>query len=153
MTLTAVVWGYRGQYRIEDDWSRLKGRSLSLTPMYLQDESRMQGLVLLLSLAVRLLTLLEWQVRKQLQDSGQTLKGIYPGQPGRQTRRPSAEMLLKVFQGISLSVVEVAGEVSLHLTPLTPLQERLLALWDLPADLFHRITQLCAEPPPVLSER
>jgi transposase len=153
MTLTAVVWGYRGQYRIEDDWSRLKGRSLSLTPMYLQDESRMQGLVLLLSLAVRLLTLLEWQVRKKLQDSGQTVKGIYPGQLGRQARRPSAEMLLKVFRGISLSVVEVAGEVSIHLTPLTPLQERLLALWDLPADLFHRITQLCAEPPPVLSER
>jgi transposase len=153
MTLTAVVWGYRGQYRIEDDWSRLKGRSLSLTPMYLQDESRMQGLVLLLSLAVRLLTLLEWQVRTKLQDSGQTLTGVYPGQPGRQARRPGAEMLLKVFQGISLSVVEVAGEVSVHLTPLTSLQERLLALWDLPADLFHRITLHCAEPPPVLSER
>jgi transposase len=153
MSLTAVVWGYRGQYRIEDDWSRLKGRSLSLTPMYLQDESRMQGLVLLLSLAVRLLTLLEWQVRKKLQDSGQTLTGIYPGQPGRQARRPSAEMLLKVFQGISLSVVEVAGEVSFHVRPLTPPQERLLALWDLPADLFHRLTLHCAEPPPVLSER
>jgi len=146
MTVTAVVWGYRGQYRIEDDWSRLKGRSLSLTPMYLQDESRMQGLVLLLSLAVRLLTLLEWQVRKNLQDGGQTLKGVYPGQPGRQARRPGAEMLLKVFQGISLSVVEVGGEVSIHLTPLTPLQERLLALWDLPTDLFHRITLHCAEP-------
>jgi transposase len=148
MTLTAVVWGYRGQYRIEDDWSRLKGRSLSLTPMYLQDESRMQGLVLLLSLAVRLLTLLEWPVRKKLQDRGQTLTGIYPGQPGRQARRPSAEMLLKVFQGISLSVVEVAGEVSIHVRSLTPLQEGLLALWDLPADLFHRLTLHCADPLP-----
>ena len=153
MTLTAVVWGYRGQYRLEDDWSRRKGRSLSLTPMYLQDESRMQGRVLLLSLAIRLLTLLEWQVRKKLQDSGQTLTGVYPGQPGRQARRPSAEMLLKVFQGISLSVVEGAGEVSIPLTPLTPLQERVLALWDLPADLFHRLIQHCAEPLPVLSER
>jgi transposase len=151
MPLAGVVWGYRGQYRIEDDWSRLKGRSLSLTPMYLQDEHRMQGLVLLLSLAVRLLTLLEWQVRKKLQDSGETLRGIYPGQPGRQARRPSAEMLLKVFKGISLSVVEVGGEVSLHVRPLTPVQERLLALWDLPADLFHRLTLHCAQPPPVLS--
>jgi transposase len=153
MTLTAVVWGYRGQYRIEDDWSRLKGRSLSLTPMYLQDESRMQGLVLLLSMAVRLLTLLEWQVRTKLQESGQTLTGFYPGQPGRQARRPGAEMLLKVFRGISLSVVEMAGQVSLHLTALTPLQERLLTLWDLPTDLFQCIILHCAEPPPVLSER
>jgi hypothetical protein len=38
--LAAVVWGYRGQYRLEDDWSRLKGRPLSLTPLYLQEEGR-----------------------------------------------------------------------------------------------------------------
>src|SRR5512143_846764 len=62
MVLPQVVWAYRGQYRIEDDWSRLKGRPLGLTPMYLQDERRMQGLVYLLSLALRLLTLLEWVV-------------------------------------------------------------------------------------------
>ncbi len=45
MVLPQVVWAYRGQYRIEDDWSRLKGRPLGLTPMYLQDEERMQGVV------------------------------------------------------------------------------------------------------------
>ena len=28
MGLVQVVWAYRGPYRIEDDWSRLKGRSL-----------------------------------------------------------------------------------------------------------------------------
>src|SRR6266566_2470217 len=51
MTLPPVVWAYRGQYRIEDDWARLKGRSLGLTPVYLQDEQRIQGLVYLLSVA------------------------------------------------------------------------------------------------------
>jgi hypothetical protein len=25
LPLAAVVWAYRGQYRVEDDWSRLKG--------------------------------------------------------------------------------------------------------------------------------
>jgi transposase len=154
LDLAGVVWGYRGQYRIEDDWSRLKGRPLSLTPMYLQDEARMQGLVLLLSLAVRLLSLLEWQVRKKLQESGEKLKGVYPGQAGRQTSRPSAEMLLKAFKGISLSAVEVAGRVSSLLTPLSPLQEKLLVLWDLPSDLYHRLTTLCFPgSPQTLGER
>jgi transposase len=154
LDLAGVVWGYRGQYRIEDDWSRLKGRPLSLLPMYLQEESRMQGLVRLLSLAVRLLTLLEWVVRKKLQESGQTLRGVYPGQPGRQARRPSAEMLLKGFRGINLTVVEDAGRVTLLLTPLSPLQEKLLGLWDLPSDLYQRLTTLrIPGPPPGLSER
>src|SRR5262245_48949622 len=66
LTLSPVVWAYRGQYRIEDDWSRLKGRSLSLTPVYLQDEERIQGWVSLLSLALRVLTLVEWVVRERL---------------------------------------------------------------------------------------
>jgi transposase len=152
LDLAAVVWGYRGQYRIEDDWSRLKGRPLSLTPLYLQEERRMQGLVLLLSLAVRLLTLLESVVRKKLQEGGQTLKEVYPGQAGRQTKRPSAELLLRAFEGISLAVVEVAGQVTTHLTPLSPVQQRLVNLWDLPADLYRRLTLHSAEPPPSLGE-
>ena len=153
LELAAVVWAYRGQYRIEEGWSRLKGRPLSLSPMYLAIESRMVGLVLLLSVAVRLLTLLEWQVREKLREGGETLKGIYPGQPGRRCSRPSAELLLGAFEGISLTVVEVAGQQTAHVTPLTALQQRLLVLWDLPPDLFHRLTLHCADPPPALSER
>jgi transposase len=98
LALAQVVWAYRGQYRIEDDWSRLKGRSLGLTPLYLQDEGRIQGLVYLLSLALRVLTLLEWQVRERLRQEGSKLRGVYAGQPGRQTARPSAELRLGVMQ-------------------------------------------------------
>jgi transposase len=64
LSLAGVVWGYRGQNRLEDNWSRLKGQPLGLTPMYLQQESRIVGLVLLLGLALRLLSVLEWVVRR-----------------------------------------------------------------------------------------
>jgi transposase len=149
LNLAGVVWGYRGQNRLEDNWSRLKGQPLGLTPMYLQQESRILGLVLLLSLALRLLTLLEWMVRKKLQEKEQTLKGLYPGQPGRQAMRPSAELLLKAFKGISLVIVESAGQLVAHRTPLTALQQQLLDLWRLPPDLYHRLTLHLLEPPPI----
>jgi len=149
LNLAGVVWGYRGQHRLEDNWSRLKGQPLGLTPMYLQYESRIEGLVLLLSLGLRLLTLLEWQVREKLQETGQTLKGLYPGQPGRQASRPSAELLLQAFKGISLALVEVAGQCSTHLTPLSPLQQKLLTLWELPPNLYQRLTLHFPEPPPI----
>jgi transposase len=149
MGLAAVVWGYRGQHRLEKDWSRLKGRPLSLTPLYLQEESRIQGLVLLLSLAVRVLTLLEGTVRQQLGQTKETLRGVYPGQPGRQARRPSAELLLRAFKGVSLAVVELAGQQVTHVTPLTPLQKRLLDFWNLPANLYQNLTLHFAKPPPI----
>ena len=148
LNLAGVVWGYRGQNRLEDNWSRLKGQPLGLTPMYLQHESRIQGLVLLLSLALRLLTLLEWRVRKKLQERKETLKGLYPGQPGRQAKRPSAELLLQAFKGISLAIVEVAGQRAAHIPPLKTLQQKLLDLWELPPDLYLRLTLHFPEPPP-----
>src|SRR6266545_2246411 len=141
LTLPQVVWAYRGQYRIEDDWARLKGRSLGLTPVYLQDEARIQGLVYLLSVALRLLTLLEWEVRERLHQEGSKLQHLYAGQPGRRTARPSAELLLRALQTISVSVVEVHGRIHVLLTPLTKVQQRLLELWDLPPDLYEKVVR------------
>jgi transposase len=149
LNLAGVVWGYRGQNRLEDNWSRLKGQPLGLTPMYLQYESRVLGLVLLLSLALRLLSVLEWTLRKKLQENKETLQGLYPGQPGRKAKRPSAELLLEAFKGISLVIVEAAGQLATHITPLTALQQKLLDLWGLPPDLYQRLTLHFPKPPPI----
>ena len=96
---------------------------------------------------MRLLTVLEWTARKKLEENKKTLKGLYPGQPGRQARRPSAELLLRALEGISLVVVEVGDQVSMQVTALTAMQQKLLDLWDLPADLYHRLTIHFHEPP------
>jgi transposase len=152
LVLAQVVWAYRGQYRIEDDWSRLKGRPLGLTPMYLQEEVRIQGLVYLLSLALRLLTLLEWVVRERLRQEGKKLQGIYPGQPGRKTARPSAELLLRAMKTISVSVVELNGQIHALLSPLTEVQKRLLDLWGLPPDCYDKLTSAFPRPPTKTSE-
>jgi transposase len=150
--LAEVVWAYRGQYRIENDWSRLKGRSLGLTPLYLQDEGRIQGLVYLLSLALRVLTLVEWVVREQLRQEGSKVHDVYAGQPGRQTARPSAELLLKVMKTISVSVIEVNGQRHALLSPLTEVQKRLLELWDMPSDLYKKLAREFPKSPSNLSE-
>jgi transposase len=152
LNLAGVVWGYRGQNRLEDNWSRLKGKPCGLTPMYLQYESRILGLVLLLSIALRLLTVVEWKVRKKLQESGKRLKGLHPGQPGRHSSRPSAELLLRAFKGINLTIVEVAGQRLTHVTPLSGLQQTLLHLWGLPHDLFQRLSTQIPESPLELSD-
>jgi transposase len=152
LVLPQVVWAYRGQYQIEDDWSRLKGRSLGLTPLYLQDEGRIQGLVYLLSLALRVLALMEWVVRERLRQEGAKLQGGYAGQPGRKTARPSAELLLGAMKTISVSVVEVSAQTHVLLSPLTKVQKRLLQLWDMPPDLYEKVARGFPKPPMNTSE-
>jgi transposase len=118
----------------------------------LQDEERIQGLVYLLSVALRLLTLLEWAVRDRLHKEGTTLQNLYAGQPGRRTARPSAELLLRALKTIRVSVVEVHGHIHVLLTPLTKVQQRLLELWGLPPDLYEKVACAFPEIPESMSE-
>ena len=136
LSLGQAVLAYREQYRIEDGISRLKGRPLGLSPMFLQAEPRMIGLIHLLTVALRVLTLIEFRVRRTLQVEQKTLSGIYAGQKGRQTTRPSAELLLKAFQGIDAVVGTIKGESISYLSPVTATQRRVLHLLELDIRLY-----------------
>ena len=48
-------------------------------------------------------------------------------------------MMLPVFRGITLSRITVNGETYEHLTPLTPVQERIVGLIGLPPEIFSRL--------------
>ena len=139
LSLKQVVAAYWSAYLVEQGIRRLKGHSLSLTPLYLKCEQRIVGLIFLLSIALRVLVLMQFVARENLQRAGTMLKGIYPGQPGRQTTRPTTEMMLHVFRGITLSRITVDGETYEHLTPLTPVQERIVELIGIPLESFSRL--------------
>ena len=58
--------------------------------------------------------------------------------------------------GLKTAVAPVGSvtitEVSVLLSPLTALQQRLLELWDLPKDLYEQLTLRFSKPPPIMSE-
>ena len=152
LALLAVVLAYRGQYLIERCFGRLKGKALSLVPMFLQTESRVEGLLRMLTIALRLLTLVEFVARQQLKKEGREIAGLYAGNEKRATASPTTEMMLRAFRGVSLIVVEVAGELKAMLSPLTALQERLLELLGLTANVYLRLVQHFLKPALNLSE-
>ena len=80
LTLRQAVLAYRSQYLIERSFGRLKGHPLSLSPMYLQRDAHATGVIRLLSIGLRVLTLLEFVARRRLDQEGGTLSGIYPGE-------------------------------------------------------------------------
>jgi transposase len=139
MSLKHVVAAYRSAYLVEQGMRRWKGRALSLTPLSLRDEQRIVGLIFLLSIALRVLGLMQCVARENLKTEGTTLQGISPGQPGRQTTLPTTEMRLCALRGITLSRVTINGETYEHLTPLNPVQERIVALMRIPRETFSRL--------------
>jgi len=139
MRLAQGVAAYRSEYLVEQGFGRLKGRSLSLTPLFLQYEERIVGLLYLLSIALRVLVLMQCVVRRNLQHAGTTLKGLYPGQPGRQTAQPTTEMLLSALRGVTLSWIKIDGKLHEHLTPLNAVQKRILALMEVPLESYGQL--------------
>jgi transposase len=105
-------------------------------------------MVRLLSLALRVLTVVEHVVRRQLQVAGQTLSGLYAGNPKRQTARPTTERLLKAFRGITLTIVQLPEQVIRHVTPLSELQRHILDLLGLPISVYENLTSSGRPIPP-----
>ncbi len=91
-------------------------------------EDPIKGLIRLLSMGLRLLTLVEFQVRQALADHQETLPERYSGNPKRPTARPTAELLLASFRDITLVMVSVRGQTYADQTELTPLQRRILKI-------------------------
>lgn len=139
LSLEQSVLAYREEYLVEHDFGRLKGKPLSLSPMYVQSDQRATGLIHLLALALRILTLLEWRCRQGLADRQESLPGLYAGNPKRTTSRPTAETLLQAFELIHLSVVMLGQQTHRHLTPLSELQKRILGLLNFSPALYDRL--------------
>ena len=147
LSLEQAVLAYRHEYQVERSLGRLKGQPLSLTPMYVQRDDHATGLIRLLSIALRVLTLLEFVGRRQLAAEGTQLAGLYAGNPQRETDRPTAERLLEAFEDITLTLVKGLQQTARYVTALSPLQLRILELLGFPSALYTRLCTVSSEPP------
>ncbi|MGA7936451.1 MAG: IS1634 family transposase [Kovacikia sp.] len=147
LPLPKAVLAYRNDYLVERGFARLKGRTLSLTPMYLKDDDRVTGLIRLLSIGLRVLTLLEFVVQRRLAESQEKLAGLYAGNPKRTTVTPRAETLLEAFKSIYLNTVTIGEQIHLHITPLSDLQLKILSLLGFSPDIYSRLAANSQKPP------
>jgi transposase len=140
--LEKAVLAYRGQHTIEQGFGRLKGRQLGLSPLFLKTGSRVVGLINLLVIALRVLCVMQFVVRRKLAEAEgeRQIKGLYAGQKSRATSRPTTESLLKAFEGMSLAVgKDEQGQATTWLTPMSELQLRILDLLGFSHDVYLRL--------------
>jgi transposase len=141
--LNQVVAAYREQYQIERGIGRLKGQPLGLEPLYISDETRLRGLVHLLTIALRLLSLTEFVARRALKQESRVedrkLRGLYAYQPGRATESPTSETMLEAFSGLKLKTIEVEGKRYAKMTPLNAVQARILRQLGFSSEIYDRL--------------
>jgi transposase len=148
LSLEEAVYEYREEYHVERGFGRFKGAPLSIAPMFVQRDDQVAGLTHLLSLAVRVLTLMEFVVRRSLKAREQKIVGLSKDSPRKATATPTAERLLQAFTPINLTEIHYPDRIVRHVTPLNPVQKHILALLGFAPDLY---SSLARTSPPILS--
>ncbi len=138
LCLEDAVRLYRQECRGERIFHRLKNR-LNLVPMYVSEPDQVKGLNHLLTLGVRVLTLIEFVVRRSLEQEQTSLPGLHPENQQKTTDRPTSERLLKAFEGITLTILHVKDQAIRHLTPLSELQKEILKRLELDDALYQNL--------------
>ncbi len=139
LSLEAAVLSYRAEWRIERDYHRLKSAPLSIAPLVVKRDDQVVGMTHLLSIAIRLLTLIEFVVRRGLERADAALVGLHKENPKKATAMPTTERLLQAFNHITLTVLQFPSHVLRHVTPLTSLQEDILTLLGLSPDIYRSL--------------
>jgi len=141
LTLEQAVLTYRDEWLIEHGFHRLKGAPLSLDPLFVKRDDQVVGLIHLLSMAVRFLTLIEFVVRRKLKQNQEKLTGLIENNPKKGIDNPTTERLLKMFDNVTLTILHLPDQTIRHITPLTPLQTRILELLGLSAAVYTRLAE------------
>jgi transposase len=131
---------YRDEWLLERGFHRFKRGSLPALPIYFQNEDRITGLMFVLNIALRVFTLMEFVVRLALEETQQSLAGLYDGNPKRTTNRPSTERILKAFCHLTLYFLP---DSTIFITPLSELQKQILSLMKMPDSLYQLDSEYC----------
>jgi len=140
LSLQEAVLCYRNEYRVERIFNRLKSR-VHIAPLFVKLNEQIEGLTYLLTLGVRVLTVMEFVLRRSLAQDQARLPHMHPENKQKSTDKPTAERILHAFAGVSLTIIEHATgeEILRRLTPLSGLQKDILQRLGLGTNLYRQL--------------
>lgn len=141
--LAQSVVHYRAGYCVEGDFRMLKGKPIGLSPLYVWTDDQIRGLTHLLTIALRLLTLIQMKVRDALGKEETSLAGLYEGQLSRTTTRPTTLRILRAFvrEEITLAYITIGEQSYVNLSPLSDVLVSILTYLGLSASLYTSLIQ------------
>ena len=140
LSLQEAVLCSRNAYRVERIFNRLKSR-VHIAPLFVTRNEHIEGLTYLLTLGVRVLTVMEFVLRRSLEQEQATLPGLHPENKQKMADKPTAERLLTAFADVSLTILRHAAgeEILRRLTPLSRVQEAILHRLGLGTNLYRQL--------------
>ena len=125
LTDTEVIAGYKGQSAVEGGFRFLKDPVFFVSSLFVKKPSRIQGLFMVMTLALLVYAVAQRRMRHQLAQQHETL----PNQIGQPTSRPTLRWIFQLLEGINRVTFSVQGHVQIVMEGLTALRRKILQLF------------------------
>jgi transposase len=138
LSFSQALLNYRQEWTLERCFRVLKKSHLGISPLYLRKQERLKGITRLLSIGVRLITILEYSISKNLKEAKETIKGLDVAHPNKTTATPTAISILKTFcrEKINLSQITIKEKNYWTLSKISEDLIRVLKYLKIPLELY-----------------
>jgi len=121
----AVIAGYKGQSAVEGGFRFLKDPVFFVSSLFVKKPSRIQGLLMVMSLALLVYSVAQRRMRNALARQHETV----PNQIGQPVARPTLRWIFQLLEGINRVTFAVQGHVATLIEGLTDLRRKILQLF------------------------
>ena len=147
LSLQQAVLEYRQEYKIERRIRNLKQEVTALLPVFLRKDHRIEALINLLVLVLKVIAVLEFDIAKELKQQQQELEGLYAGNPKISTPNPTARKIIEAFENVYIVCIFSQHQLVQVIPPqLNALQSKIIQLLGLSKDFYlniqHRIIDI-----------
>ena len=140
LSLEQAVVMYREEYKIERRIRNLKEEVTRLLPVFLKKENRIEGLINLLILVLKMIAAIEFKVAKELEERGEELGGLYAGNPKITTPRPTISKMMNAFSSFAIVFIIQGDSASEIMIPdLKTTQLEIIDLLGFDIKLFTKL--------------
>lgn len=120
-----VIAAYKGQSSVERGFRFLKEPVFFVSSLFVKKPSRIQGLLMVMTLALLIYSVAQRRMRAQLEAQEETL----PNQIGQPTSKPTLRWIFQLLDGIHRVRLYVEGHLRIIIEGLTDLRRKILRLF------------------------
>jgi transposase len=120
-----VIGAYKGQSAVERGFRFLKDPVFFVSSLFVKKPCRVQGLLMVMTLALLIYSVAQRRMRTQLEKHNQTL----PNQIGQPTSTPTLRWIFQLLDGIHRVRLYVEGHLRIIIEGLTDLRKKILRLF------------------------
>ena len=120
-----VFSAYKNQSSVEHGYRFLKDPLFFVSSLFLKKPSRIEGLIMVMTLALLVYSIAQRRLRKNLQTEGETL----PNQIDIQTAKPTLRWIFQILDGVNRVTITTKGSVQVLIEGVTDLRMKILRLF------------------------